>query len=299
MSDPRAPRRCAWSGPADWIGARIAALPQRWLLRLGLFATWLLWPLLGRRHKVARRNIALCFPELDAPSQRRLLRATLRATVTGVLESLRAWFAPPSALRGLFEVDGLEHLLAARSRGRGVLLVTGHMPAFELAGRLVGEALGEPISLHARRNGDPCLDRWLDAARRRAFATTIAKKDKAALLLALRGGGTVLYLGDQDFSYRNAFVPFFGIAAATVTALPDLMREGDAAALPLWLQRGADGRYRLEIGPQWPDWPSGDAVADAARYMAELETVVRRHPEQYLWVHRRFKTRPPGEPPLY
>lgn len=292
-------RRCAWVAPADWLASQVATLPQPWLLRLGASATWGLWPLLGRRRKVARRNIALCFPALDAHAQRRLLHATLRATVTGVLESLRAWFAPSRALRGLFDVDGLEHLVAARAQGRGVLLVTGHMPNFELAGRLAGEALGEPIALHARRNNDPCLDQWLDAARRRAFATTIAKKDKAALLQALRDGGTVLYLGDQDFSYRNAFVPFFGIAAATVTALPDLLRETGAVALPTWLQRGADGRYRLEIGPQWASWPSGDPAADAARYMAELEAVVRRHPEQYLWVHRRFKTRPPGEPPLY
>jgi KDO2-lipid IV(A) lauroyltransferase len=292
-------RRCAWIVPADWLASRIAALPQPWLPRLGAIATWGLWPLLGRRRKVARRNIALCFPALDAHAQRRLLHATLRATVTGVLESLRAWFAPSSALRGLFDIDGLEHLVAARAQGCGVLLVTGHMPNFELAGRLVGEALGEPIALHARRNNDPCLDQWLDAARRRAFAATIAKKDKAALLQALRAGGTVLYLGDQDFSYRNAFVPFFGIAAATVTALPDLLREAGAVALPTWLQRGVDGRYRLEIGPQWAGWPSGDPTADAARYMAELEAVVRRHPEQYLWVHRRFKTRPPGEPPLY
>jgi KDO2-lipid IV(A) lauroyltransferase len=292
-------RRCAWIAPADWLAAQVAALPQPWLLQLGAISTWCLWPLLGRRRKVAQRNIALCFPALDAHAQRSLLHATLRATVTGVLESLRAWFAPSSALRGLFDVDGLEHLVAARAQGRGVLLVTGHMPNFELAGRLAGEALGAPIALHARRNNDPCLDQWLDAARRRAFAATIAKKDKAALLQALRDGGTVLYLGDQDFSYRNAFVPFFGIAAATLTALPDLLRETGAAALPTWLQRGADGRYRLEIGPQWTDWPSGDPAADAARYMAELEAVVRRHPEQYLWVHRRFKTRPPGEPPLY
>lgn len=294
-----AARRCAWIAPADWLASRIAGLPQRWLLRLGAISTWVIWPLLGRRRRIARRNLALCFPELDARAQRRLLDATLRATVTGAFELMRAWFAPPAALRGLFDVVGLEHLLAARAQGRGVLLVSGHMPNVELAGRLAGEALGQPIVLIGRRHNDPCVERWLDAARRRAFATTIDKKDKATLLQALRDGGIVLYVADQDFSYRNAFVPFFGIAAATLTALPALMDETGAVALPTWLQRQADGRYRLEIGAQWADWPSGDKTADAARYMAELEAVVRRHPEQYLWVHRRFKTRPPGEPPLY
>ena len=223
----------------------------------------------------------------------------MRDTVAGALETLRAWFAPAEALRGLCEVDGLEHLSAALAEGRGVLLVTGHMPHFELSGRLLGEALGRKVALHARRHNDPCLDQWIDDARRGAFSRTIAKKDKAALLAALREGEAVLYLGDQDFSYHHVFVPFFGVAAATVTALPELMEASGAPALPLWMQRHADGRYSLRIEPAWQGWPTGDARADAARYMAELEAVVRRAPSQYLWVHRRFKTRPPGEPGLY
>lgn len=291
--------RCRWAGVADWLAARIASLPQRWLLRLGRFANWLLWPVSSRRRRIAERNLELCFPELDGSQRRRLLAATMQATVTGVLESLRAWFAPSSRLRGLYTVEGLEHLDAARRDGRGVLLVTGHLPHFELAGRLLAEASTTPVMLHARRHNAPCLDRWIDAARRRAFAGTIAKKDKAGLLEALRGGAAVLYLGDQDFSYHHAFVPFFGVPAATVTALPELMRGAGAAVLPVWLQRQADGRYLLQVGPAWADWPTGDPAADAARYMAELEAVVRRHPEQYLWVHRRFKTRPAGEPGLY
>ena len=217
----------------------------------------------------------------------------------GALETLRAWFAPGEALRDLYTVEGLEHLEAARASGRGVLLVSGHLPQFELAGRLLGEASGKRVSLLARRHNSPCLDRWIDAARHRAFATTIAKKDKDGLLEALRGGAAVLYLGDQDFSYHHVFVPFFGIPAATLTALPRLLAQSGAVALPMWMQRRPDGRYRLRIEPQWEGWPTGDPAADAARYMAELERVVGEAPSQYLWVHRRFKTRPPGEPDLY
>ena len=292
-------RRCRWLRPANWLGRRVARLSQSSLLHLGTLLAWIGQPLLRRRRRIAARNIALCFPQLDARAQESLLRRTMRATVTGALETLRAWFAPSSALAGLYDVEGLEHLHAARADGRGVLLVTGHMPHFELAGRLLGDALGAPVCLHARRHNDPCVDRWIDDARHGAFARTIAKKDRTALLQALRDGALVLYLGDQDFSYHHAFVPFFGVPAATVTALPELMHASGAAALPLWLHRGRDGRYRLTIEPQWRGWPQGDASADAARYMAELEAVVRREPAQYLWVHRRFKTRPPGEPDLY
>ena len=294
-----AARRCAWTRIANGVGRALARLPQGWLLNLGAVVAAVGAPLLRRRRRIAGRNLALCFPALDAAARRRLLRATLRDTVTGALETLRAWFAPAARLRPLYAVEGLEHLKAALASGRGVLLVTGHVPHFELAGRLLGEALGNKVALHARRHNDPCVDAWIDAARLRAFSRTIAKKDKAALLSALRAGEAVLYLGDQDFSYRHAFVPFFGVPAATVTALPELMRQSGAAALPFWMQRQADGRYLLRIEPQWRDWPTGDPQADAARYMAELETVVRRQPSQYLWVHRRFKTRPPGEPDLY
>ena len=298
MSVPPA-RRCAWTGVASLLARAVARMPQAWVPRIAAGLAWLAQPLLRRRRRVAARNIALCFPDLDRVAQRRLLRATMRDTVAGALETLRAWFAPASALRGEFEVHGLEHLRAALAGGRGVLLVTGHMPHFELAGRLLGEALGRQVALHARRHNDPCLDQWMDAARHGAFSRTIAKKDRPALLDALRDGEAVLYLGDQDFSYRNVFVPFFGVPAATVTALPGLMQASGAPALPFWMQRRDDGRYVLRVEPQWTGWPAGDAAADAARYMAELEAVVRRHPAQYLWVHRRFKTRPPGEPDVY
>lgn len=298
MNTP-APPRCRFARPANWIATQVARLPQSWLLHLGGALALVGAPLLRSRRRIAARNLALCFPGLDAAARDRLLDATMRDTVTGVLETLRAWFASSERLRGMFVVEGIEHLLAARAAGQGVLLVTGHMPHFELAGRLLGETSGQPVALHARRHNAPCLDRWIDAARRRAFAATIAKKDKAALLEALRAGDAVLYLGDQDFSYRNAFVPFFGIPAATVTALPDLLAQGGAVALPTWMARMPDGRYRLRVEPQWPGWPSGDPAVDAARYMAELEAVVREAPSQYLWVHRRFKTRPPGEPDLY
>lgn len=291
--------RCWLVVPGNWLAAGIARLPQVLVLRLGGLLAWLLSPMLGRRRRYARRNLALCFPELDADARERLVRATLRATVTGILESLRGWFAPASALRGLVAVEGLEYLRAARSQGRGVLLVTGHSPHLELGGRMLSEASGEPIAIVVRRQGSPCLEHFIDAARKRAFADAIGKKDMRGLLRTLSGGGIVAYAGDQDFSYQHAFVPFFGIPAATLTAIPELARRGNAAVLFYWFQREEDGRYRLWIEPPWTGWPSGDASADAARYMAALERVVRRHPEQYLWVHRRFKTRPPGEPDLY
>ncbi len=291
--------RCWFIAPANLLAALVARLPQRWLLALGGGLSWLVWPLLGRRRRYARINIDLCFPELDTAARKRLLRANVRNTVIGMLELVRGLYAPAHVLRGLYEVEGLQHLQAAQASGRGVMLYSGHGTCFELALRLLGEASGRPMGLMARRNNNPCLERLINGARRRVFAHVIDKKGVHALLDVLHGGGVVMYLADQNFTYQNAFVPFFGIPASTLTATPSLARRGNAVVLPFWFHRGEDGRYRLRIEPLWEGWPTGDPAADAAHCMAALEAQVRQHPAQYLWIHRRFKTRPPGEPDLY
>ena len=298
MTEPAA-SACGFIAPLEWMAAAIARLPQRLLLAMGTGLMWLLWPALGKRRRYAAINLALCFPELDEMQRNRLLRDNLRATVTGALELLRAWYAPSGALAGLAQVEGLEHLHAATASGRGVLLFGGHFTHSELAARLLSEAARQPVHVMVRRNNHRCLEAMFERARRRAFAGTVAKKDVRGLLKTLSRGGVVAYSADQNFNYQNAFVPFFGVPAATLVVTPELAERGNAVVLPFWFHRDAQGKYRLRVERQWSNWPSGDATADAARYMHELEQVVRQHPEQYLWVHRRFKTRPAGEPGVY
>jgi KDO2-lipid IV(A) lauroyltransferase len=291
--------RCWFIAPLDLLAAGVARLPQSILLWLGRALAWLSWPAMGKRRRYARINIALCFPELDDAQRKRLLRDNLRATATGALELVRAWYAPSPVLAGLAEIDGIEHLRAAIAGGRGVLLFGGHFTTSELCARLLQEVAAQPVHVVVRRNNHRCLEAMFDRARRRRFAGTIAKKDVRGLLRVLSSGGVVAYSADQNFTYQNAFVPFFGIPAATLTATPELAQRGKAVVLPFWFHRDVDGRYHLRIEPQWSGWPSGDPTTDAACYMAELEKVVRQHPGQYLWVHRRFKTRPPGEADVY
>ena len=277
-----------------WLLGR---LPARAVPVLGRVVARLGGPLLRRRRHIARANIDLCFPGLEAGARAALVDDTLADTATGVFELVRAWHAPAAAFAGT-TIEGLPRLHAALERG-GVLLLGAHLTHTELAVRSIGEALGRPLHALVRRHNDPVIEGWIERSRRRVLGGTIAKKDVRGLLRALQAGEPVAYLADQDFSYQHAFVPFFGVQAATMTAVPDLVARGSATMLPFWSRRDADGRFHIRIGPAWDGWPSGDPVRDAARYMAELEAVVCEAPSQYLWVHRRFKTRPPGEPPVY
>ncbi len=291
--------RCWGMAPLVLAARGIARLPQGVLLQLAAVLSLLLWPLTVSRRRIAAINISLCFPELSAIERRRLLRANHRASVMGLLELLRAWYAPSSALVGLARVEGLPLLRAALAEGRGVLLFTGHFTHTELAVRLLSEALDRPLGAVVRRNNSACVEATINAARSRVSGVLIAKKDVRGMLRTLKAGEPLVYSADQNFTYQNAFVPFFGINAATLTTTPNLVRRSNARMLPFWFHREPDGRYCLSIEAAWPGWIDGSPEQAAQIYMRELEFVVRRHPEQYLWVHRRFKTRPPGEPAVY
>lgn len=291
--------RCWAIAPMVLVARGIARLPQRVLLALGGALTVVAWPLLGSRRRVARVNIDLCFPALDASARRRLVRDNLVATVTGALELLRAWYAPPEALQGLADIRGLERLRDALGSGRGVLLFTGHFTHTELAMRLLVEALGQRIGGVVRRNNNPCLEATFAQARGEHFGAALEKKDIRGLLRALQSGQAVAYSADQNFNYQHAFVPFFGVPAATLTTVPALAKRAGALVLPVWLHRDGDGIYHIDIAAPWPAWTELPPADAAALYMRELEARVREHPEQYLWVHRRFKTRPEGEVRFY
>jgi KDO2-lipid IV(A) lauroyltransferase len=290
---------CLGLRPLRWLAQATARLPQPALLAVAAVLVPLAWLPLARRRRIAAANLALCFPELDAAGRRRLLRRNLRATLMGALELLRAWYAPARALRGLAVVEGVPELSRALAEGTGVLLLTSHFTHTELAVRLLSEALGLRPRGVVRRNNARCVESELERARQRNFQPTLEKKDVRGLLRSLLVGELVAYSGDQDFSYGSEFVPFFGVPAATLVGTPELAARGKARMFVLWSRREPDGRYRLQVEPAWPGWEQASPAEASAMYMRALETQVRAAPEQYLWVHRRFKTRPPGEASPY
>lgn len=290
---------CWFLQPLVWLAKALARLPLAWLSALSGSLAFALGPLLARRRHVAATNIALCFPDLDAHARARLLQANLRETILGGFELLRAWYAPPWRLRAAARIRGLEHLREAIAAGQGVLLFTGHFTQTELAVRLLSDALGKEMRGVVRRNNSACLEAEFESARRRVFGPTLAKKDVRGLLRALQAGQIIAYSADQDFRHDPVFAPFFGVPAATVSGTTALVRHGRARMLPFWFHRDADGVYQLRVEPEWLGWRDATPEQSAAIYMRELEAAVREAPEQYLWVHRRFKTRPPGVAPVY
>ncbi len=303
---PRPPFRPALISPTQWpawIGLAciwlLARLPYRLLLGLGRLLGRLIDHVPSARRPIARQNIALCFPELDAAQQRALLRAHMHDLGMMLAEFALGWMGSDAAMDRIpVRIEGLEHLEAARRQSRGVLLVGGHFSHLELCARLVSRRIR--IAGMYRRMESEAFE-WAVLRARLDYAEAMFDKDDIrGTVRYLRAGGTLWYAPDQDIrGKQRVFVPFFGQPAATITATHHLARLSGALVMPFHHRRRKGGGYDIRIGAPLEPFPTADAIADTARVNGAIETMVREAPEQYLWVHKRFKTRPEGAPPVY
>ncbi|WJW75265.1 LpxL/LpxP family Kdo(2)-lipid IV(A) lauroyl/palmitoleoyl acyltransferase [Thiohalobacter sp. IOR34] len=286
-----------WSGLG--LGWLVAQLPYRWQMRLGRGLGALLFHTARRRRHIARTNLRLCFPELDEAARERLLRSNFAALGMGVVETAMSWWTPDARLRPLARIEGLEHLRAALAQGRGVILLSAHFMTLEIGGRLL--ALEAPFHVLYREHKNPLFERVMRRARERHFEKAIPRDDMRGFLRSLKANMPVWYAPDQNYGREHSiFVTFFGIPAATISATHRLARISGAPVVPFFPERLADDAgYRLRLLPALADFPSGDEAADTQRINDLIEAEIRRIPEQYLWVHRRFKTRPEGEKTPY
>jgi KDO2-lipid IV(A) lauroyltransferase len=259
------------------------------------------WHLVRSRRRIALRNLELCFPELSPSERERLAKEHFRWLGRSLLERGLLWYASPERLRRLIRVEGDVHL--AERSDKPVMWLAPHFMALDVAGAsvlLFQKRKG--ISIYQRQS-DPVLDRALRRGRLRLGNAEIFSRDEAgkALMRAIRRGDGFFNLPDMDFGTRDAaFVPFFGVPAVTLLAPSRLAKALDMIVQPVVAEILPGGRgYLVRYEPPWTDFPSDDPVADSARMNRWIESEIRRNPAQYLWVHRRFKTRPPGEPSLY
>ncbi len=272
-------------------------LPFRVVTALG----WVFGQLIARlptsRRHIGEVNLRLCLPDWSEADRRRLLRQHFVAMVQMLLEYGYCWFASQERLRRLVRIKGLEHLRALD--GRNVILMMPHFTGLDLAGLRV--SLETPVVSIYSVQKDPWLDAFFRAKRLR-FGTGIIfarQQGTRPTLRALKDGYRLYYLPDQDFGLRDSvFVPFFGVQAATIGGLSRMAAVTKAAVLPCYPRREADG-YTLVIEPPLENFPSDDLVADATRMNAVIEAQARRQLHQYFWLHKRFKSRPPGEADFY
>ena len=276
-----------------WTGMLIlrllAFLPYSLLLRFGRGLGWVMRRLPLQFVRTARRNIELCLPELSAQERERLLARHFESLGIALMEIPFAWWTDAAAVRKIVQIEGREHLEAALSNGKGVILLTAHFTPLEMGGRILASVA--PVKFLYRPTKNEVLARFISRCRRQHGGDPIARDDIRTLITALKRNECVWYAPDQCYRKKGAeMVPMFGIPAATNTLTSRLARMTGAIVLPYFFERLPGSRgYRAVIYPPFENFPSDSPAADTARFHRMIEAQIRNVPEQYLWIHRRFK----------
>jgi Kdo2-lipid IVA lauroyltransferase/acyltransferase len=273
-------------------------LPLPWIAALGSGLGSLLYRF--GRGRVTRINLALCFPEMSERERHDLGLKHFKMLGRNAVElSIMVWGSEEQLLR-LTRYEGLEHLHDAAAGGRPVIAMAPHFIGLNMGGIRVAHEYPGTASVYSKQK-NPVLDRIFLKARTRFGNPHLVSRQEGlrSVIRAIRSGKPFYFLPDMDFGIRDAiFAPFFGVPTATITALPRLAKITGAKVIPIVTRQVGDG-YVVRFYPAWEDYPTGDLEADVRRMNAFIEERVREMPEQYFWAHKRFKTRPPGEPNPY
>jgi KDO2-lipid IV(A) lauroyltransferase len=251
--------------------------------------------------RVALRNLEACFPELRAEAIDELVRRQFESLGMSAVEMTFAWWASERRLRGHVRVEGLEHYDAARAAGRSVVFLTAHFTTMELCGISLALHVPGVHAVYRAFDRNPLADAIAREGRGRVAGGLIERDNVKAMVRALREKKPLWFASDQLVrpDKRSTLVPFFGVPCLVHGALLDLVRMTDACVLPVVPVRHDRARYTVTIEPALHAFPSGERTADMARIMKHFEERIRRHPEQYMWVWKRFAKRPGGYPDIY
>ena len=298
LSGYRAPRYWpVWFG----IGLLrlVCLLPHRIGLGIGRGIGNLAYRLAGSRRFVVLRNLELCFPDLADVERRALAKRHFKALGMSIVEMGLGRWASDRFHDRVSTLNGVEHLEAAVAEGRGIILLSAHFTTLEIMGRKLA-MVSPPFDAVYRRNRSDFITELMRSGREVSADDSIEKRDIKRMVRSLRAGRPVWYAPDQSYDRKGSVViEFFGVPTMHTTATSTLARLGRAITLPYFPERLANGRYVFTIGPPLEDFPSDDEVEDTRKYVRALETHIRRCPEQYFWVHRKFKNLPDGYPDFY
>ncbi|MGP4123163.1 MAG: kdo(2)-lipid IV(A) palmitoleoyltransferase [Sodalis sp. (in: enterobacteria)] len=287
-----------------WFGLGVlwllVQLPYSSLKRLGGFLGRMSKPFLKRRVRIARRNLELCFPDMDSTRLEDAVNNNFTSLGMGLIETGMAWFWSDARIKRWFDVAGLQNLQRAGRQGRGVMLIGIHFMSLELGARVIG--LCQPIMAIYRPHNNKVIELIQTWGRMRSNKAMLDRKNLRGIVHALKQGEMVWFAPDQDYGPRGSiFAPFFAVPqAATTRGTYILVRLAQPQLVPVVLIRKEDRHgYQLLIQPQLRDYPQDDEMAATCYINRIVEQEILRAPDQYLWLHRRFKTRPNGELSLY
>lgn len=289
-----------------WFGIAllyvISHLPFTWQCALGAKLGLLAMRILKSRRRIAAINLQLCFPELDASAREKLLIDSFKMLGIGILSSGLAWWGSTARIRKLIiQVRGLEHVAQAQQKGKGIILLSAHFVTAELGGRMSAILLSLPLNIMHRQQSSEVAEYVLQRARHRYIKEVILRANVRQMLRCLKNNEAIFYLPDQNFEQEHSiFVPFMGVNTLTLSATARFAKMNDCAVVPCFCFLRDDHKgFDVEYFPALENYPSGDVVVDTTRINQIFETAIRKHPAQYMWVHRRFKIRPEGEKSVY
>ena len=287
----------AWLGYA-WMRL-VVQLPFPMRMALGRVLGRVAYSLLRERRRIAARNIDTCLPELSPTLRAQILARHFEALGLSLVEMAMGWFGDPQIVRESVDVEGAEHLAAALAKGRGVILFGAHYTTFEFFWPALRPLCPKLCGMYKwQRN--PVMNRIMVRGRGRYFDSMIAKDNVRAMMRCLRENSVFWYASDQSYGGKGSvLLPFFDEPAMTNTAIGRIAKASATVVLPYFCRRLESGRYVMTIGASLPGVPSGDEIADTRVLTKQIEAYIRSCPEQYWWIHQRFKGRPSPLPDLY
>ncbi|PCJ25464.1 MAG: lipid A biosynthesis acyltransferase [SAR86 cluster bacterium] len=282
-----------------WLGLglmwSVAQLPFALQIRMGQLLGVMSYYLARERRHICEVNLRLCFPHLNELEQRQLVKKTFISNGIGLIEVAISWFRDPEDYRSRTTVSGLQNLEAALAEGRGVLLLCAHFTTLEFGGFLFN--LYQKMDVTYRPNKNPLFQAAMFKGRKRHFANVFDRKDVRGAMRSLKAGRILWYAPDQDYGAKHSvFVPFFGNQAATITATSRFTKVNNSAVVFFSHYRNEDNSgYHLDFSPALSGYPTDNDKEDAITINKLIEAAIRKQPDQYLWLHKRFKTQAAGK----
>ncbi len=296
-------RPAIWKYPLAWclygVCWLLAQLPYSWLLFIGQGIGRLFALLVKSRIRVIEKNLATCFPDMNTVELKAVVKRNCLETGMMLSQTIKAFFAKNNQLFDQLGIEGQEYLTKVLDQGQGVLLVSGHFTALDVGGRVICQHF--PVAGVYRPHKHPVMEYVVKKARKKYATKMFSRDELKSIVRYLKAGGVVWYAPDQNYRRgQSIFVDFFGTPAATITATHQLARMTQCRVMFYSVVRLPNRPYyRLSIKPALEDFPSTDVVKDTLRVNHAIESLVQEAPEQYLWMHKRFKTRPKGEHVFY